>query len=81
MSPEVIVAGGLAVAVVIALGVFALARSASRADDAMARHARMRRALGGDDGVSTPTTNLLLGISLGGLLLVILVAFDAVGLK
>lgn len=50
MSPEVIVAGGLAVAVVIALGVFALARTSARADREMEQHEKLRRALTRDTG-------------------------------
>lgn len=50
MSPEVIVAGGLTVAIVIALGVFALARTAARADREMEQHEKLRRAFTRDDG-------------------------------
>lgn len=70
MSPEVIVAGGLAVAIVIALGVFALARTSARADREMEQREKLRRALTRDDG----SVDLIV-VFIGVVALVLLLAF------
>lgn len=70
MSPEVIVAGGLTVAIVIALGVFALARTAARADREMEQHEKLRRALTRDTGAVD-----LIAVFIGVVALVLLLAF------
>jgi len=70
VSPEVIVAGGLTVAIVIALGVFALARTAARADREMEQHEKLRRALTRDTGAVD-----LIAVFIGVVALVLLLAF------